>query len=61
MNVWPQCNTCNVEKGGNLAKYKAKLISMFSELAIEALYDLSNENTGGLSDHEIREIIDKYK
>lgn len=61
LNVWPQCNTCNVEKHGNLVKYKAKLIAQFSELAIDALYDLSHENNGGLADHEIREVIDKYK
>ncbi len=34
---------------------------MYGELAIEALYDLSQENNGGLTDYEIREIIDKYK
>ena len=61
LNVWPQCNTCNVEKHGNLVKYKSKLIAQFSELAIEALYDLSHENTGGLSDYEIKNVIDKYK
>lgn len=61
LNVWPQCNICNVEKHGNLVKYKSKLIAQFSELAIEALYDLSHENTGGLSDHEIKNVIDKYK
>lgn len=61
LNVWPQCNTCNVSKHGNLVKYKAKLIAQFSELALDALYDLSHENNGGLDDYEIREVIDKYK
>lgn len=61
LNVWPQCNTCNVEKHGNLVKYKAKLIAQFSEDAVDALYWLSHENNGGLDDHEIREIINKYK
>ena len=61
LNVWPQCNTCNVEKGGNLVKYKAKLVALYSEFAVDALYDLSHENNGGLSDYEIREIINKYK
>lgn len=61
LNVWPQCNTCNVEKRGNLVKYEAKLIAQYSELAIDALHDLSHENNGGLDDYEIRNIIDKYK
>jgi hypothetical protein len=61
LNVWPQCNTCNVEKHGNLVKFKAKLIAQYTEEAIDALYDLSHENNGGLDDYEIKEIIDKYK
>lgn len=52
---------CNIEKHGNLVKYKAKLIAQYSELAIDALYDLSHENNGGLDDYQIREVIDKYK
>lgn len=59
LNVWPQCNTCNVEKNGNLAVYKRKLAAQFSELAIEALWDIAR--TGQITDVEIKTIIDKYK
>ncbi len=61
LNVWAQCNTCNVEKHGNLVKYEAKLRAQYSDLAVDALFDLSHENNGGLDDYEIRNIIDKYK
>jgi 5-methylcytosine-specific restriction endonuclease McrA len=60
-NCWPQCNTCNVEKNGNLVKYEAKLVALYGQDAVDGIYYLSHENTGGLTDHEIKEIIDKYK
>lgn len=60
LNVWPQCNTCNVEKHGNLAVYERKLKAEFSELAVEALWDLARTNDG-LTDDEIKEIIKTYK
>lgn len=60
-NCWPQCNTCNVTKNGNLVKYEAKLASLYGQDAVDGIYYLSHENTGGLEDYEIKEIIDKYK
>lgn len=60
LNVWPQCNTCNVEKHGNLEVYERKLTAQFSALAVEALWDLAHTNDG-LTEYEIKEIIKKYK
>lgn len=60
LNVWPQCNRCNVTLGGNLERYEQKLTSQFSVLAVEALYDLAYTNDG-LPDDEIACIIKKYK
>lgn len=60
LNVWPQCNHCNVELGGNLKKYEAKLTAQYSAEAISELWDLARTNDG-LTDEEIREIIKKYK
>lgn len=60
LNVWPQCNRCNVELSGNLDVYEKKLVAQYGALAIEALWDLAHENNG-LTDTDIREIIKKYK
>lgn len=60
LNVWPQCNTCNVTKGGNLERYENKLVAFYSALAVEALWDLALTGDG-LPDYEINEIIKKYK
>ena len=60
LNVWPQCNICNVEKSGNVAVYERKLKSQFSELAIEALCDLARSGDD-LTEADIKEIIKKYK
>ncbi len=61
LNVWPQCNHCNVDLGGNLEKYENKLVAQYSALAVEALWDVAHENNGGMDDYEIKNIIDKYK
>lgn len=61
VNVWPQCNTCNVEKSGNLVVYEKKLIGQFGQEIIDALWELARTNNGGLDDHEIQDIIKKYK
>ena len=60
LNVWVQCNKCNVEMGGNLAKYENKLVAQYSQDAVDALWDLAR-NGDGVTDGEIREIIKKYK
>jgi hypothetical protein len=60
LNVWPQCNDCNVELSGNLTKYENKLVAQYSALAVEALWDLAR-STDVVSDEEIRDIINKYK
>lgn len=61
LNVWPQCNHCNIDLGGNLEKFERKLVAQYSQLAIDALWDVAHENNGGMDDYEIKEIIDKYK
>lgn len=60
LNVWPQCNHCNVDLHGNLEKFENKLVAQYSALAVEALWDLAYTNDG-LTDEEIRNIILKYK
>lgn len=60
VNVWPQCNHCNVDLGGNLNIYERKLANMFGEIIIDALWDLANTNDG-LTEDEIKEIVKKYK
>lgn len=60
VNCWPQCNECNVEKGGNLEKYELKLSNQFGQDVVDALYDLSTSLTG-VTDEELKEIIKKYK
>lgn len=59
VNVWAQCNTCNVEKHGNLEKYERKLVAMFSQEAVDELWELAR-SSDGLDDYELREIIKKY-
>lgn len=60
-NCWPQCNTCNVDKRGNLEKYENKLAAQYGQDAVDAIYELSHADNGGLDDYEIKEIIDKYR
>ena len=60
VNVWPQCNTCNVDKGGNLKVYEQRLKAKFGDLIVDALWDVAHTN-GGLSDYEIKKVLDKYK
>lgn len=60
LNVWSQCNYCNVDLGGNLTKYENKLVAQYSLLAVDALWDLARSGSG-VTEDEIREIIKKYK
>lgn len=60
LNVWPQCNHCNVELGGNLTKYENKIVAQYSALAIEALWDLARSGSG-VTEGEMREIIKMYR
>ena len=59
-NCWPQCNTCNVDKYGNLKKYKNKLVAQYGPDAVDAIYELSigrDKITPGF----IRMMIKEYK
>lgn len=60
LNVWPQCNHCNVELHGNITVYKAKLVSLYSQDAIDGLWVLARIGNR-VTDYEIEEIIKKYK
>lgn len=60
LNVWPQCNHCNVDLRGNLAVYEKKLIAQYSLLAVEGLKEVAYTGSG-LTDWAINEIIEKYK
>lgn len=60
LNVWCQCNKCNVELNGNLTKYENKLVAQYGADAVEALSDLARSNEP-VTDGEIAEIIKKYK
>jgi len=59
-NCWPQCNTCNVEMGGNLSKYKNKLVAQYGSDAVAAIYELST-GTEKITQEFIRNIIKEYK
>lgn len=60
LNVWPQCHDCNVTLGGNLEVYEKKLVQLYSQEAIDQLWQLAL-STDGVEDWEIRDIIKKYK
>ena len=60
VNVWPQCNECNVIKGGNLVVYESKLVAMFSQDAVDGLWVLAREGDD-LTDADINDIIKLYK
>lgn len=60
VNVWPQCNHCNVELGGNLEVYERKLIAQFSQDAVDGLWILAREGNR-VTEAEINEIVKNYK
>lgn len=59
-NCWSQCSRCNIDLHGNLKKYESKLRSLYGDLAVEAIYDLSHSKNV-VSDEYIKNVIDKYK
>lgn len=60
LNCWPQCNTCNVEKHGNLKVYEKRLVMNYSQAAVDGLWELARANIK-ISAFEIEEVVDKYK
>lgn len=60
VNVWPQCNYCNVEMGGNIEIYEYKLRSMYGHDAIDGLFILANSDIK-ITEDNISEIIKQYK
>ena len=60
VNVWPQCNDCNVTKGGNLKVYEKKLSEMFSPELIDDLWELARQGDD-FTDSDIKDIIKEYR
>lgn len=59
-NCWPQCNHCNVDLRGNIKKYEAKLIALYGQDAVDAIYELSTA-LEKVAEEDIKEIIKKYR
>lgn len=59
-NAWPQCNECNVEKGGNLEVYEAKLVANYGQDAVDAIYELSTAYKK-ITEDEIKRLAKKYR
>lgn len=60
LNVWSQCNDCNVGKHGNLKIYEQRLRTNYGDEAIEGLKDLAySVDKTSLTD--IKDIIKKYR
>ena len=56
VNVWPQCNRCNVDLSGNLKVYEKKLASQFSQDAVDGLWILAR-NGDPVTEEYLRNII----
>ena len=59
-NVHPQCNNCNVNLGGNLERYKLRLIEVYGDKKPQELHRKSQQTTK-LYDYEIAELIALYR
>lgn len=58
-NCWSQCNTCNVEKHGNLEVYEKKLRALYGDDAVDGIYELSYSKNK-VTEEDVKEIIKKY-
>ncbi len=59
-NCWPQCNECNVDKGGNSKRYEEKLIAQFGQDAVDGIYQLAYSQDQ-ITEEDLRAIIKEYK
>lgn len=59
INCHPQCNECNVVKGGNLKIYEQKLRAEYGDKAIDELKRWARSGNK-VSSADIQEVIDKY-
>lgn len=59
INVWPQCNHCNVVLHGNIKVYGKKLEDLYSHDAVDGLWLIARKG-GGLNESDIEDIIKKY-
>jgi hypothetical protein len=60
LNCWPQCNDCNVTKGGNLEVYERRLRAKYGNTAIDSLMLLA-QSSDKVSAFEIESVIERYK
>lgn len=60
LNCWPQCNTCNVEKHGNLVVYEQLLRKEFGDLAVDTLFEMSR-NGQKFTTMQIEDIVNEHK
>jgi 3-dehydroquinate dehydratase len=59
MNCHPQCNDCNVVKGGNLKVYEQRLRQEYGDDNIDALKAFAQTYLK-VTELEIQLVIDKY-
>lgn len=59
INCNPQCNDCNVVKGGNLEVYEKKLRTKHGDAIIDELIQRARSGNK-FTTEQIREIVDKY-
>lgn len=60
VNCWPQCNDCNVIRGGNLTRFENKLVAQYGQDAVDGLYELAR-TPNEFTDEDLRAMIKKYK
>jgi len=59
INCHPQCNECNVVKGGNLKVYEIKLRAQYGDEAIDNLKQLAHSGNK-VSQADIEEVIKRH-
>lgn len=59
LNCWPQCNDCNVVKGGNLEVYERLLRAKYGDKAIDELRQLA-QSSDKFSLSDIESVVERY-
>ena len=60
LNCWPQCNDCNVVKGGNLEVYERLLRAKYGDIAIDELRQLA-QSSDKFSLGDIESVVERHK
>lgn len=60
INCHPQCNTCNVDKHGNLKVYELRLRAEYGDALIDGMKQLAHSGDK-FTLADINEVINKYK